>query len=320
MKKLFSILGFLTFATVPFMSPLQVNTNPGIVTNEISENNYQLVELEKQQKPISDLTEYNNELYIGMFQGHLAKMNSEGGITQIKAAPTAGHKGYMYMKEFNHSLYLTTNTQLVKMTSNEQFSTVLDVPSNASFSFLEVFNNELYTTFSSLNEYSSLIKITANGDINRVLNFEGATFPLSMKVFNKHLYFASWNQHSGTTLLKIDSEGQIKQTIALDFEIEKLIEFNNHLYLFIDNGSIYTINTNDEMKRIKQKNSSFDPTAFIVFKDELYLGSNKLEKITKDNSIKVIRNIEIKSNIESFTIYNNELYLGMYSGDFAKIS
>lgn len=319
MKKLFSVLGFLTFATVPFMSPLQVSTNPEIVENEISESNYQVVELEKQRKPISDLTEYNNELYIAMFQGHLAKMNAEGKVTQIQEVPIAANSGYMYMKEFNSSLYLTTNTQLLQMAPSGQFNKILDLPKISSLAFLEVFNNELYTTFSSLNTHSSLIKIGANNSISEVLSFEGDTFPSAMKVFNNYLYYASWNS-DGTKLMKIDSEGTIINTITLDFEIENLIEFNNHLYIFIENGSIYAIDTNDEIKRIKYKSSSFDPTAFIVYKDELYLGSNRLEKLTKDNEIKVLRNIEIKSNIESFSIYNDELYLGMYGGDFVKLS
>lgn len=318
MKKLFSILGFLTFAIVPFMSPLQVNTNPEIVENKISENNYQVVELEKQKKPISDLTEYNNELYIAMFQGHLAKMNSEGKITQIQEVP-AVNSGYMYMKEFNNSLYLTTNTQILQMTPSGQFNKILDLSKISSLAFLEVFNNELYITFSSLNTHSSLIKIDTNNNISEVLNFEGDIFPSAMKVFNNYLYYASWSP-DGTKLVKIDSEGKIINTITLEFEIENLIEFNNHLYIFIENGSIYTIDANDEIKRIKYKNSAFDPTAFIVFKDELYLGSNRLEKLTKDNEIKIIQNIGIKSNIESFSIYNDELYLGMYGGDFIKLS
>ncbi|MGL5268352.1 MAG: hypothetical protein ACRC8P_01060, partial [Spiroplasma sp.] len=297
--------------------------NTEIVANKnLSSNDYQLVELEKQKETIFSLAEYQKKLYIGMHQNYLAKMNSDGKVTQIPLEDAGKtQNNIMVMKKFNGAFYLADTTELLEMNSNGEIKKIYEVDENEFIKSLEVFNNELYFIVPSLMGENRLMKMDSKGKVSKVLDFAHNFILSDLKTFNNHLYFVMSDiLHGGSQIDAIDIDGEISQITTIeDNRVEHLIEFNNKLYICLDNGSLFTIDANDEIEVVIKRNVAYGPNVLIVFQNELYLGTlYKLEKLTKDNKIETVA--ELMWGINALATFNNELYIGMNGGYFAKLS
>ncbi|MGL5268637.1 MAG: hypothetical protein ACRC8P_02590, partial [Spiroplasma sp.] len=284
MKSFLSMLDFLAVLTSSFMSSAKPNTE--IVANKnLSSNDYQLVELEKQKETILSLAKYDGELYIGTLKGYLAKMNSDGKVTQIPVKnEDETDKNIMVMKEFNGAFYLANTNELLEMKSNGEIKKIYKLNDFEFIKSLEVFNNKLYFIVSSLKGDNRLMTMDSKGEFSKVLNFVRDVV-LNLKTFNNHLYFVTSSILRDTTMIytiNIDGEGDIDGEMieSIEGRVDYLIEFNNKLYICLSNGSLFTINTNDEIKEVIKRNLSFGANDLVVFQNELYIGTlNKLEKL-----------------------------------------
>ncbi|MGL5268323.1 MAG: hypothetical protein ACRC8P_00915, partial [Spiroplasma sp.] len=280
MKSFLSALDFLTVLIGFFISSAKPNTE---ANKNLSSNNYQLVELEKQKETILSLAKYDGELYIGTLKGYLVKMNSDGKVTQMPVKnEDKTDKNIMIMKEFNGVFYLANTNELLKMKCNGEIKKIYKFNNFEFIEFLEVFNNELYFTVSSLKGENSLMKMDSKGKFSKVLDFTHNFVLSELKTFNNHLYFVMSDIFRGNNIIyTINIKGEIIIVKRIkDKRVDYLIEFNNELYICLDNGSLFTINTNDEIKEVIKRNLSFGANDLVVFQNELYIGTlNKLEKL-----------------------------------------
>lgn len=302
---------------------IEVITDTEILVNKnLSSNTHKLVELEKQKEDILSLAKYKDKLYIGMKYDYLSKINSDGKITQI---PVKGEgevdKFITLMKEFKDNLYLANSNELLELKPNDEINKIFGADEFAVIQFLEVFNDEFYFTVALLEDYSSLMKIDSNGNFTKVLDFPVGFLPSNLKTFNNHLYYAISDTFNGDSKINtIDSNGEKKEIAVMKGKtIEHLIEFKNSLYICLDDGSLFTINANGEVKEVIKRNLTWGSDAQVVFQNELYLAnSKKLEKLTEDNKIETV--VEVTKDIKALATFNDELYIGMYDGYFAKLS
>lgn len=316
MKNLLATLATVAVGTT-IIVPLQANN----LTISDREQNCQLIDLPQQKSDIFAFGEFQQELYLGMANGYLAKMNSNGQITELPRQSGPGDepgdvdfKLISSFKEYQGEFYFVARTQLAKISATGEIQVLYQFPFYSELGKLEIFNNELYFSYFSLTDYSTLWKITNTGQLVAVFDYQAGDVPSGIKTFNNHLYIST----ALGSLSKLDQSGQITRIADQGLGIMNFIEFKQELYLGSMNGSLFKLDTTDHITKIIDRDFLFVNSVLIVYNDELLLANNeKLEKLTKDNKIEVV--LTAKDSIEALSIFNGELYLGMDQGYFAKL-
>lgn len=317
MKNLLATLATVALGTTAIV-PLQVNS----LAISSKQESYQLIDLPQQKSDIFAFGTFQQELYLGMADGYFAKMDGKGQITNLPRQSGPGEepgdvdfKIISSLKEYQGELYFVAGTQLAKVTATGDIKVLYQFPFYSELGKLEIFNNELYFSYFSIEDYSSLMKITNNGRIVKVFNYQAGDVPTAIKSFNNHLYIAT----ALGTLSKLAENGEVTKIANEGLDIMNFVAFKQELYLSSMSGTIFKLDPADQITKVIDRDLFFGNSALVVYHDELLLANDKkLEKLTSDNSI--VTMLTAKDAIEALAVFNDELYLGMDQGYFAKLS
>lgn len=260
---------------------------------------------------VTSLTVFNDELYISMSKGYLAKIDKNEKVKYLIDEEYVAAPGKL--KEFNNQLYsfslgkilIFNKDGVMKELKNETFSDDVDVAT--------LFNDFLYLALST----GRIYKIDKNNNITLLkLPISYTAYIQSMVVFNNQLYIS----RADGKIFKIDKNENYTEVLILPSKNAiNMVVFNNYLYIeILDTLTLYKLN---EEETVVNTISLFGAAnTFTTLNDNLYFGgptNTLLWQLNKNDELTAINENYFATNV-GIQGFNNKIYLFTYLENYPK--